>query len=273
MHGDGAAGDGVYGGTTGAVVSGTYILAASASDAIGSVFTSTEVDLDGFSSGTTIDLGVTLIPPSALIAGESAAFTMQIENVGSVRATNLEAIAELEDVYSIASAVPDAGSCEVAGSVITCSAPVLPIGETMSVLIETINFVAEETQTLLTATVRAEEPDWNASNDDAELSTTITLSTVSTEDAEAPDAYKLHNNYPNPFNPSTAIRYDVQSTTMVRLNIYNTLGQEVASLVNEIQPAGRYEVIYDAQDLASGTYLMRIEMGGYVDTKPIILLK
>jgi hypothetical protein len=69
----------------------------------------------------------------------------------------------------------------------------------------------------------------------------------------------LDGAYPNPFNPQTVIRYSLFVTDVVRLNVYNALGQEVALLVNELQPAGTYQIGWDASSLPAGLYFVRLE--------------
>jgi cyclomaltodextrinase / maltogenic alpha-amylase / neopullulanase len=96
---------------------------------------------------------------------------------------------------------------------------------------------------------------------------------VEEELASQPDDYKLFQNYPNPFNPTTTIRYSITSPDLVRIKIYDILGREVKTLVNEFKQAGSYEVQFDASGLASGIYLYRIESGPFIQTKKMILLK
>jgi hypothetical protein len=83
----------------------------------------------------------------------------------------------------------------------------------------------------------------------------------------------LHQNYPNPFNPSTTIRFSIPERQHVRLSVYDLLGREVATLVDEEKDAGWYSVMYDASRLASGVYLYRIQADSFVLTKRFILLK
>lgn len=86
-------------------------------------------------------------------------------------------------------------------------------------------------------------------------------------------SYKLNANYPNPFNPSTKIRYDIGDTRFVTLKVYNVIGQEVALLVNKEQNAGSYEVEFNAIHLTSGVYFYRLQSGGFVESRKMILLK
>lgn len=88
-----------------------------------------------------------------------------------------------------------------------------------------------------------------------------------------PDQYSLSQNYPNPFNPATVIKYSIPSDGMVKLNVYNTLGQKVAELINGQVKAGSYEVNFNADNLSSGVYYYRIETTGFVSTKKMMLLR
>jgi hypothetical protein len=78
---------------------------------------------------------------------------------------------------------------------------------------------------------------------------------------------------PNPLNPSTTITFDLPKATHVTLNVYNTLGQCVATLVNEQRQPGRYDVQFDGSKLTSGVYYYRIVADGYIQTKKMLLLK
>lgn len=88
-----------------------------------------------------------------------------------------------------------------------------------------------------------------------------------------PQKFALEQNYPNPFNPSTTIRYSIPEAQRVRLSVYNTLGQEVQTLVNETQDAGTYSIRFNASNLASGMYIYRIQAGSFIDSKKLILIK
>lgn len=94
-----------------------------------------------------------------------------------------------------------------------------------------------------------------------------------TADVALPSSVSLGQNYPNPFNPSTTIRYGLPERSMVRLTVFNTLGQQVATLVHEEQVAGYHEVQFDASGLASGAYLYRLQAGSFVQTHTMILMK
>jgi len=86
-------------------------------------------------------------------------------------------------------------------------------------------------------------------------------------------AYHLMQNYPNPFNPLTCIQYSIAEAGEVSLKVYDLLGREVAIVVNQHQPPGNYEVVFDASHLASGIYLYRLEAGSYVASKKLALVR
>ncbi len=85
--------------------------------------------------------------------------------------------------------------------------------------------------------------------------------------------YSLSQNFPNPFNPSTTIEYEVTKTGPVQIDVFNVLGQHIATLVNEIQTAGTHRIRFHAADLASGTYFYSLQAGGFKAVKRMLLLK
>ena len=90
---------------------------------------------------------------------------------------------------------------------------------------------------------------------------------------DIPKEFALEQNYPNPFNPVTIIKYQLPKDGMVTLKVYDILGAEVATLVNEEKIVGRYEVSFDASRLASGVYIYRLQANEYTSVKKMILLK
>ena len=81
------------------------------------------------------------------------------------------------------------------------------------------------------------------------------------------------DNYPNPFNPSTTIKYEIKELTDVKLKVFDILGREIFTLVNEEKPAGSYEIVFDAISLPSGVYFYRLQAGEFISTKKMLLLK
>jgi hypothetical protein len=91
--------------------------------------------------------------------------------------------------------------------------------------------------------------------------------------ASLPTIFNLHQNYPNPFNPTTTIRYELPKSSLVTLKVFDLLGREVATLVNEQKSTGRYSVTWDASSMASGIYFYKINAGEFREAKRLILLK
>ena len=90
---------------------------------------------------------------------------------------------------------------------------------------------------------------------------------------EKPESYTLNQNFPNPFNPSTTIKFSIPQDGMVSLKVYNILGAEVASLVDEVKSVGTYNVRFDAGNLASGIYLYKLVTPNFIQTKKMLLVK
>ncbi|MDZ7765806.1 MAG: T9SS type A sorting domain-containing protein [Melioribacteraceae bacterium] len=85
--------------------------------------------------------------------------------------------------------------------------------------------------------------------------------------------FNLSQNYPNPFNPATSIEYQVASIEKVSLKVYDILGREIKTLVNEIKSPGTYELTFDASELSSGIYFYRLTSGSFTKTRKMILMK
>jgi hypothetical protein len=163
-------------------------------------------------------------------------------------------------------------------------------GLTCAVLKDSILYGVGITDTLGNATVILDPPITEIGNAELVVSgynclpSTFSLIITSVEDdgnkVLAPYETKLYDNYPNPFNPSTNIRFSIsdlsadrQGSRFTTLKVYDVLGNEVATLVNEEKPAGSYEVNFNASMLASGIYYYRLTAGTFVQIKKMILLK
>ncbi len=90
---------------------------------------------------------------------------------------------------------------------------------------------------------------------------------------EVPGQYSLYQNFPNPFNPSTSIKYDIPKSSNVKLVVYDMMGKEVTVLVNEKQQTGIYEVKWDASSYSSGLYFIKIQTESFSETKKMMLVK
>ncbi|MGE5398803.1 MAG: carboxypeptidase regulatory-like domain-containing protein [Ignavibacteriales bacterium] len=105
--------------------------------------------------------------------------------------------------------------------------------------------------------------------------TMVMASVTSTPENEgiAPAEYTLKQNYPNPFNPSTTIKFSITNNGFVTLKVYNILGKEVATLMNEEKAAGSYSVVFNARNIPSGIYFYTLTSGKFTETKKLVLLK
>jgi hypothetical protein len=93
------------------------------------------------------------------------------------------------------------------------------------------------------------------------------------DDSGIPGTFSLSQNYPNPFNPATKIRYSIPQSSNVVIKVFDILGNEIETLVNEEKPTGEYEVDFNAGNLTSGIYFYKLQAGSFVQTKKMILLR
>jgi hypothetical protein len=93
------------------------------------------------------------------------------------------------------------------------------------------------------------------------------------EEDDIPGTFSLEQNYPNPFNPNTKIEYKIAETGFVTLKVYDVVGNEIATLVNEQKPAGSYELQFDASSLTSGVYFYQLKASNFIQTKKMLLIK
>ena len=99
------------------------------------------------------------------------------------------------------------------------------------------------------------------------------VTSVKDKSNNTPSYYSLYQNYPNPFNPTTKIEYSIPQTSFVTLKVYDILGREIATLVNEEKPAGNYSIQFIAENLSSGIYFYKLQAGKYNSVKKMILIK
>jgi len=100
-----------------------------------------------------------------------------------------------------------------------------------------------------------------------------TISSIDEQHLQNPLDFSLFQNYPNPFNPSTTIKYEIPELSFITLKVYDVLGNEIATLVNEKKPAGNYEVEFGGSVLTSGIYFYRFQAGSFVEIKKMVLMK
>lgn len=108
---------------------------------------------------------------------------------------------------------------------------------------------------------------------DGSMNTIAEASATPSFDAAAVTEYALHQNYPNPFNPETNISFDIAEAGLVKLTVFNPLGQTVATLVNGQTSAGRHNIFFDGSNLTSGLYYYRLEVGDFSAVRKMVLMK
>ncbi len=99
------------------------------------------------------------------------------------------------------------------------------------------------------------------------------LTSVSNNGSGIPDKFALNQNYPNPFNPSTSFTYEISKAGVVSVKIYDLLGREVTTLVNEFKQAGSYSATWNAANFGSGVYFCKMQSGSFSETRKMILMK
>ena len=102
---------------------------------------------------------------------------------------------------------------------------------------------------------------------------TIAVTGVEQLEGVLPQGYGLEQNYPNPFNPTTTVGFSVPVSGFVSLKVFDLLGREVMTLVNEERAAGSHRVTFDATNLPTGTYLYTLKTSGYQETKRMVLVR
>ena len=101
----------------------------------------------------------------------------------------------------------------------------------------------------------------------------LSIKTGVFDERSVPEEFKLFQNTPNPFNPETTFQYDLPKDTHIRIAIYNIYGQKVADLIDNMQNAGSYQITWEAEVLPSGTYIIRMQAGEFVQMRKCILMK
>jgi hypothetical protein len=131
------------------------------------------------------------------------------------------------------------------------------------------NFLAHEFQFLFDLYIY-DNKIWAGTNDGLRYTE---LEPTSVDPIEKPNYFRLEQNYPNPFNPTTKISWQSSTSGRHTLKIYDVLGNLITTLVDEDRPAGNYDISFDASRLASGIYFYKLQIGSYVETRKMILLR
>jgi len=162
------------------------------------------------------------------------------------------------------------------GRLILAGAGSTPDGQ--ETIFGTINFTINDNFDGDETTVLINKLRWNEEEIIENVATATLSRVLNVDNNYLPIVFSLHQNYPNPFNPTTSLRYDLPENNLVNITIYDMMGREVKTLVNQIQDAGYKSVIWNATNdygkpVSAGIYLYQIQAGEYISTKKMVLLK
>jgi hypothetical protein len=101
----------------------------------------------------------------------------------------------------------------------------------------------------------------------------VQVTGINTISSEIPNSFNLYNNYPNPFNPATKIKFDIAKQTNAKITVYDLTGRQVAVIVNQQMNPGKYEISFDASNYSSGVYFYKLETGYFTSVRKMLLVK
>jgi CSLREA domain-containing protein/uncharacterized repeat protein (TIGR01451 family) len=230
-----------------------------------------DLDQDGVGDvceASSADLGVNIqVSPESGIRFDDLTYTLTIRNLGPDEATDVTVTLEMDEAMTFVASE----TCTALEQAIGCSAGNIAAGD--SAVVTAIVEPQELKTVSVSATTSSFELDPLPDNNTALLETDVTTSVGLNEEPGVPDRFGLGAAYPNPFNPSASIPFDVAQSTHVSLTVYNVLGQRVRVLENGTLAPGRYQRVFDARDLPSGLYVFAISMGDFRDVGKMVLVK
>ena len=220
----------------------------------------------------TADANLTLSNPSdSLVTGQTDSLSLAVSNDGPDRADSARVLVLIPSGVSVKN-VTGATSWNQAHDSLWVQMGQIPA---MGSALAKLALVTHTTGTTTFAgQIYTQSADPDIFNDQTLLQVkTVQGTPIEHTNSDLPDHYTLSQNYPNPFNPTTTIHFALPKAGQVRLEIYNILGQKVATLIDKPMKAGFYNVQWDARQAASGLYLYRIVSGHFVKTKKMMLIK
>ncbi|NBC18496.1 MAG: T9SS type A sorting domain-containing protein, partial [Bacteroidetes bacterium] len=266
-HQDEAAGDGIYGGVLEALPSASYTVGVWAARGDTVRGTSTVVEVSSDPAGP--DLGLEA-PAAQAVVGTPLTYAVQVGNTGVGAASEVVLSGVLPGDLTVEGITPAHGTCAQDEQTIICEIGQMDAGADTEV---TLTLVPEALGvSTVTLSVGASEADWNPGNNTRTVVIDVSEGTA-TEDETRPDVFQLHPNYPNPFNPTTTIRYDVSAPSPVTLEVLDVLGRRVALLVDEVQRPGRHRVRWRAGALPGGVYFVRMQADAFSAVRQVVLAK
>jgi hypothetical protein len=213
-------------------------------------------------SSPNANVTVTLTGPDTVIAGSTNTYSFSVSTSGSMTRGGID-VAVSSGTLGIGTS---SGIKMLNGEVVQSS-------RFTSTTTKTFTFTAPSSPGTVTMAATGAAgtgtPPWN----NAQNKTIVIRTTSGIGNNNTPVTFNLSQNYPNPFNPLTRIKYDVAKTSLVKLTVYDILGNQVNTLVNQRQEAGNYSVDFDGSELSSGTYIYKIEAGDFSSVKRMLLIK
>jgi hypothetical protein len=213
---------------------------------------------------------VSIEGPSSLIIGQKATYSLTISGGPLVRAgTNIAASSGTLGVIS-------GSGLQSAGGELTHTSPKAPVSGTVTFQFE---YTAPSTSGNVTLFANGNSVNFNGSSSGDQWNfaadKAVVVSTTSVNDNPFINEFRLEQNYPNPFNPGTTIKFSSPHSAFITLKVYDLLGREVATLVNEPKQTGEYEVEFhaDKYGLSSGVYLYKLNAGSFTSTKKFVYLQ
>ncbi len=219
------------------------------------------------SESPSTNVNVIISGPDELVAGETANYSVTVSGGILIRGgTNI--------AVSNGTLTPGTGMQKVSGE-ITHTAPKTP--QNSMVLFE-FTYTAPQTPGTITMYANGNSVNFNGEETGdswnyAESKTIIVNSIAGVNEDIQLKEYSLSQNYPNPFNPSTKISFKISEAGLVKLAIYNLLGNEVKTIIDEYKSAGSYTYLLNTENLPSGVYLYKLISDNFIETKKMLLLK
>jgi len=216
------------------------------------------------SSSSNSAVVVSVTGPTTLTVGQTATYTLSVSRSSGTFSTGGVDVAVSSGTLGIGSST----------GIKILSGEVVHSAKFTSATTKTFSFTAPNTSGTVTMAITgaagSNPPAWNHGTS---LTITVNPATGIIKNGETAEIYSLSQNYPNPFNPVTKISYSIPKSSYVSIKVYDILGKEIASPVNERQDIGSYSVEFDASKLTSGIYYYKIEAGEFTSVKKMTLVK
>jgi hypothetical protein len=206
------------------------------------------------------------------LTSNSSPFNQYINVYDTTYSTNWQILATEQYIDSLSVSILGYGTLQLPDISLECLKMKREYSSGPSDQYKDIFFVTREGVLLVVNDILLSEPDTGYVN--ADYAVLLSSNFVGIEDEVInPSNYKLYQNFPNPFNPSTKITYTLPKSEKVKIDVFNLLGQKITTLLNKQMPSGSHEVEFTKNDLPSGVYLYRIEAGEYQQVRKMIIMK